>query len=37
MLDILENVRRSENIAVIGGPPVNLFIHVSQVDVSTLD
>jgi hypothetical protein len=29
MLDILENERRSENIAVIGGPPVNLSIHAS--------
>jgi hypothetical protein len=35
MLDILENERPSENIAVIGGPSVNLSIHASQVDVST--
>jgi hypothetical protein len=33
ILDILENERRTDNIAVIGGPPVNLSIHASQVDV----
>jgi hypothetical protein len=30
-----ENERRSENIAVIGGPSVNLSTHASQVDVLT--
>jgi hypothetical protein len=35
MLDILENERRSENIAVTVGSPVNLSIHASQVDAST--
>jgi len=34
MSDILDNERRSENIAVIDGPPVNLSIHAPQVDVS---